>query len=344
MKKFCLIINLCFLFITLGSKAQAQKTFADHWLFKGVAVSEPGYFLWGASPIEDEKGCIHLFIARWKIEHTFDTGWRSHSEIGHYVSDSPEGPFKFSDLALAGTGKETWDKYGIHNPAIHKVGNKYVLLYISNNNYKRPFHPSNQCIGMMTSNSLYGPWKKVGKDGLILSPSKNPKHWTYKASNGVNNPAFLQHPDGGFLLYFKSEGGKMGVAFAENLEGPYVMFPRPVTKNDLSIEDGYAFNWKGQICLLTTDNHGILEKGGGILWKSDNGIDFDKYESGFHVFPSYLPKDNTVKFKQNYGPFPKFERPQVLMREGQPSYLFVPSGANMFGDDETVVHVLKFEY
>ena len=336
-----LVLALCLL--VLGLNTNAQQPFSDHLKFMGVAVEEPGYFLWGSSPIEDENGKIHLFVARWKIEHTFDTGWRSHSEIAHYVGDSPVGPFKFSDLALGGSGKDTWDKYGIHNPAIHKVGDKYVLLYISNNNYQRPYHPSNQCIGMMTATSLYGPWKKVGKDGLILAPSTNPKHWTYNASNGVNNPAFLQHPDGGFLLYFKSEGGKMGMAFAENLEGPYVMFPRPVTKNNLSIEDGYAFNWNGKICLLTTDNHGILEKGGGILWKSTNGIDFDEYESGFHVFPSYLPNGKTIKFKQNYGPAPKFERPQVLMKDGQPAYLFVPSGANMHGGDETLVHVLKYE-
>ena len=40
---------------------------------KSNVLNKIGYFLWGASPIEDEKGCIHLFIARWKIEHTFDT-------------------------------------------------------------------------------------------------------------------------------------------------------------------------------------------------------------------------------------------------------------------------------
>ena len=112
-------------------------------------------------------------------------GWRSHSEIAHYAR--LRGRFKFPDLALGGMGKDTWDKYGIHNPAIHKVGNKYVLLYISNNKYRRPPYPSNQCIGMMTAESPYGPWKKVGKEGMILAPSTNPKHWTYKATNGLTS-------------------------------------------------------------------------------------------------------------------------------------------------------------
>ena len=342
-------LRMSILLLIIGSlcalpclNAQTKQSFADHWQFKGVAVQEPGYFLWGASPIRGEDGTVHLFVARWALEHAFDPGWRSHSEIAHYVSKNPEGPFTFSEVVLNGTGKDTWDRCGIHNPAIHKVGDKYVLLYISNDNYQRPPHPANQRIGMMVSDDLYGPWKKVGKDGCILAPSENPKNWTYKASNGVNNPAFLQHPDGGYLLYFKSEGGKMGVAVAEHLEGPYVIFPRPVTKNNMSIEDGYALLLDGKICLLTTDNHGIVEAGGGILWKSDNGIDFDEYEQGFRLFPSYLPEGALDKARLNYGPYAKFERPQVLMNDGRPQYLYVPSGSNIYGGKETLVHVLKY--
>lgn len=63
-----------------------------------------------------------------------DPGWRSHSEVAHYVGDSPTGPFKFSDVALKGTGLDTWDKFGIHNPQIQKIGYQYVLMYIANDN------------------------------------------------------------------------------------------------------------------------------------------------------------------------------------------------------------------
>lgn len=288
------LLSLILLF-SLGVHAQLTKSFADHWKFRGIAVEEPGYHLWGASPIWGEDGKVHLFIARWKTEYAFDPGWRSHSEIAHYTSDTPQGPFHFSDIVLNGSGKDTWDKCGIHNPAIHKVGNKYVLLYISNNNYQQPPHPANQRIGMLISDNLYGPWKKAGKDGCILSPSSDPEHWTYQAKNGVNNPAFLQHPDGRFLLYFKSQNSKMGLAFANQLEGPYTMSPKPVTQNKGTIEDGYAFIMNNKICLLTTDNHGIIERGGGILWKSDDGLDFNEYEAGFHLFSKYLPKETLEK-------------------------------------------------
>lgn len=331
----------------IGKIAPAQNLisdFAESWEYIGIAVEESGYTIWGSSPIMDEKGRVHLFVARWPAELKVDPGWRSHSEIAHYVGETPEGPFVFSDTALIGTGKDTWDKFGVSNPAIHKIGEKYYLFYIGNNNPKPPIHPSNQCIGLAVSDGLFGPWKRIGNTGLILKPPQNPDFWNYKPSNGVNNPAFLKHPNGGYFLYFKSEKGKMGVAIAENPEGPYVQLPFPVTQNNQTVEDGYAFVMKGKICLLTTDNHGIIESGGGILWTSDDGIKFDEYEKGFHRINAYTEVDMS-KVAVHYGPksrkYAKFERPQVLLIDGKPQYLYVPSGCNIYGGKSTVSYVLK---
>ena len=319
-----------------------HHTIADHWEYIGIAVEEPGYCIWGASPIFGTDGKIHLFVERWPGTRV-EPGWRGESEIAHYVSNIPEGPFRFSDLALTGTGKETWDKCAVHNPAIHKVGDQYVLLYIGNNNPKIPPHASNQCIGMAVSKNLNGPWNRVGTDGKILSPPDNPKYWNYKATNGVNNPAFLQHPDGGFFLYFKSQGGKMGLAVAEKLEGPYVQMPFPVTRNNQAVEDGYAFNWQNQFCLLTTDNHGLIEKGGGILWKSADGIHFDDKEQGFYPVVKYLGEERLKKAVNHYsGKIIKFERPQVLLIDGKPAYLYVASGFHFFGGGSPVNYVMRY--
>ncbi len=270
-----------------------------------------------------------------------DPGWRSHSEIAHYIADKPEGPFTFSDVALTGTGKDTWDKFGAHNPTIHKIGDKYYLFYIGNNNPERPAHPSNQCIGLAVSENLNGPWKRVGENGLILSPPQNPDYWNYKPTNGVNNPAFLQHPDGGYFLYFKSQDGKMGVAISENPEGPYVQLPLPVTRNNQAVEDGYVFVMDGEICLLTTDNHGLIEKGGGILWRSDDGIHFAEKEQGYFPFTKYISEKHTQIATQIYGSMIKLERPQVLILDSKPAYLYAPSGFNIYGGESTVSYILK---
>lgn len=328
--------------------AQAVKipanSFADQWEFKGVGIQEKGYHIWGTSPIIDEEGRTHLFADRWPMEYGVDPGWRSHSEIAHYVSDNPGGPFVFSDVALRGTQTDTWDKYGVHNATIYKIGGQYALLYISNDNYRQPPHPANQNIGMAISKSLSGPWTKVNGDGKILSTPRNPAYWNYKAANGVVNPALLIYK-GGFFLYFKSQNAKMGLAFAENLEGPYVQLPVPVTANNQRIEDGYAFVFNDQICLLTTDNDGILKQGGGLLWKSEDGINFKSYESGYHLINEYLQDTFVMTPRWYYGPktLMKFERPQVLMKDGKPAWLYVASGCNIYGGESTVSYVLKFK-
>ncbi len=344
-KRLSLLILLISFLLTTFSNAQEKDIFANHWQFVGVAISEPCYTIWGTSPIIGPDGKIHLFVARWPCELKVDPGWRSHSEIAHYVGDSPEGPFHFSDVTLTGSGKDTWDRFGAHNPVIHKVKDQYVLLYIGNNNPKQPPHPSNQCIGMAVSKSLYGPWEKVGTDGKILDPPDDSKYWNYKAGNGVNNPAFLQHPNGGFFLYFKSQGGKMGLAIAEKLEGPYVQLPFPVTQNNMAVEDGYVFYYKNRFCLLTTDNHGLIQKGGGILWSSDDGIHFKIKEQGFKRVGEYTEVDMS-KVTTHYGPkdraYVKFERPQLLIIDDKPKYLYVPSGRNIYGGDCTISYVLKF--
>lgn len=325
--------------------ARADSSFADQWQFIGPAVEEAGYTIWGTSPIIGTDGNVHLFVARWPCDLKVDPGWRSDSEIAHYMGARPEGPFHFSDIALKGTGTETWDKFGMHNPTIHKVEDVYILLYIANDNPVQPPHPANQKIGMATAKSLSGPWQKVGKDGLILSAPDEKAYWNYNSSNGVNNPAFLKHPMGGYFLYFKSHQAKMGLAIAQNLQGPYVQLPFPVTANDKIIEDGYVFLMDGRVRLLTTDNHGMIEPGAGILWTSSDGIKFEEYEKGMHRISDYVDLDPAV-VTIHYGPtdqhYTKPERPQLLLMDGKPGYLYVSSGHNIYGGDCTISYVLKY--
>ncbi|MBD0832929.1 glycoside hydrolase family protein [Aestuariibaculum sediminum] len=349
MKQF--LIAIATIFTTVMVYGQNMTSFADQWEFIGTAINEPGYTIWGTSPIMDEDGHVHLFVARWPCELNVDPGWRTHSEIAHYIGDNPEGPFKFSDIVVEGdiniiteSTQSIKKIYAPHNPTIKKINDQYALLYIVNTGIEK--HPSNQYICMAVSKSLNGPWKKVGDNGKILDTPNNPEYWNYKATNGVNNPTLLQHPNGGYFLYFKSEKAKMGLAIAENLSGPYIQMPFPVTANNQSIEDGYAFVYNNQFCLLTTDNHGIIESGGGILWKSDDGIHFNDYEKGFHRINQYTNinmKDVAVHYGPKNRTYAKFERPQILFQNNQPAYVYMPSGTNIFGGDCTVSYILKFK-
>lgn len=321
-----------------------ESGFCQSLEYAGIAVQEPGWHIWGCSPIAGKDGKIHLFVERWPVKIPFDIGWRQDSEIAHYVADKPEGPFKFSDVCLKGTGTDTWDRYAPCNSHIQEVDGKYALFYIANANGMTqgiPGHTSSQRIGLAIAPSLNGPWKKAGKDGLVLAPSDDPKHWTYRAGNGVVNPAFLKRPDGKYLLYYKSAKAKMGVAVADQLEGPYVHQPTPFTTNQTAIEDGYAFASGGKFYFLTTDNHGILERGGGLLWESADGLQFDPVPTlGFHAPRAYLPKVDPKIVRHYYGAG-SLQRPQVLMRDGKPAYLYLASGTVTNGGDGTVCIVLK---
>ena len=204
-------------------------------------------------------------------------------------------------------------------------------------------HPGTQRIGMAVADSPDGPWRKVGKDGLILSPSEDPKHWTHGSQ--VVNPAFLKRPDGKYLIYYKSNdhgrGARMGVAIADNLEGPYVHQPAPFTANNRTIEDGYAFMTGGRFYFLTTDNHGLFMRGGGLLWQSADGLAFDPVpQSGFKPPRFYLPKAEPGRSRNYYGAG-SFQRPQLLVEDGRPTHLYAASGSVVTGADGTVCYLFK---
>ncbi|MCG9792293.1 glycoside hydrolase family protein [Flavobacterium algicola] len=329
---------------------KVPTSMSDRWKFVGQAVNEPGYDIWGSSPIRDEEGNIHLFCARWPSDTPFKTAWRYKSEIAHYTANNPEGPFQFKDVIGKGKNNQKWNAAGFHNPSVKKIDNQYVIVYIANDGDQN--HGPSQRIGMLISDNLNGPWSEIPNENTpLLSPPADATIWCYESALGVNNPSLIKHPNGSYLLYFKAkEGAKgkvsMGVAVSSNLKGPYIIQPNPITTNNVRIEDGNAFLWRNKICLMTTDNHGILEEGGGLLWVSEDGLTFNSEPlSGFHNFQNYYLKGSIPKVANpRYGVKVKFERPQLLMdANNEPEYLYCPSGVALDGSDGTNSYVLKYQ-
>lgn len=321
-----------------------ESALAKALVWHGIAIEETNFTIWGASPILAD-GQVHLFAARWP-ETNVDPAWRKSSEIAHYVGDKPEGPFRFQEVVLQGSGRTgEWDAFAPHNPEIQRFGDTFALCYIANSDFHQPPHPFNQQIGMVLSKSVNGPWEKVGPTGLILGPSPDPRHFTH--GKQVVNPALLKVGDK-FHLYYKTrshEGTVYALAVADQLTGPYRMLDQPLTAEGVFIEDGSAFMWDGKICLLTTDNHGKVTgvRGGGALWVSDDGIHFKSEwtQLGFDLIPRYIAGYDPSRVKKVYGGDPKFERPKVLCLDGRPAWLYAPSGWNVTGGPRTVSHVLK---
>ena len=317
---------------TVGQE-KPNRSWADRLEYVGIAVEEPGYHVWGSSPVVGPAGKTHLFVARWPVENKFKA-WLTHCEIARYASDQPEGPFSFQEVVVKGSGEQgSWDFQSPHNPSVQKVGDRYVLTYIANAGGKKSECVSSQRIGMMIADSPEGPWKKVVENGPLLAPSTDPAVWCFESSVGVNNPALLEHPDGRFFLYYKAmkkgDIRRMGVAIADQVEGPYVFNPDSLTSNKTTIEDGYAFCENEIVFLLTTHNR----EGAGYLWASDDGVKFGDPTVGFDKMSRYLDTNSIPKASVFRGK--KFERPQILVQDGHPTHLYVAAGANINGGTGT---------
>lgn len=336
-----LIFGFCCLFCLLGPiygrEPILKKNWAERLQYVGVILEEVNYHIWGSSPIWGNDGKVHIFasripVAEDKPTNGFNQLWYTHSEIAHYVSDKPEGPFKFVEVLLkpGQAPPGSWDSGTQHNPSIKNIDGLFVLTYISNTTtatipYDRK--TTKWGIGMMTAKDINGPWKKVG---MVLEDS--------------TNPALVKHPNGKYYMYpgvrrpLNMYGGNAhGVAIADKLEGPYLPYPDVVVNNSRYIEDPYVFVYDQTIYMLVTDN----TRSKALLLTSEDGLHFEFNEGvlGFDNMAAYIPTEK-VDAAPNYR-HPKFERPQLLLKDGAPTYLYAPGGANINGGKGTCCYLFK---
>lgn len=287
----------------------------------GRILEEEGWNVWGCSPIWGEDGKVHVFFSRWLGEHK---NWLDKSEIAHAVADKPEGPYKVVGTVLKGRGAGHWDAHTIHNPTIQKVGNKYALFYIGNNldiaNEQNMHHAGTQRVGLAIADDLNGPWEIISDKEPILEVSNNKKDWD---SFLTTNPALLQHPNGEFWLYYKAwdrhndNMRKMGIAVAKNIEGPYKKIKgNPVVsfshmKPKRQVEDAYVFQHKNKFYMVMRDM-GVFHPHVGLILESEDGVNWSDPKLGYKTSADYFG-----------GAIERFERPQVLMKDGKPAYLFL---------------------
>lgn len=327
--------------------------------FIGPVVDEPDWFVWCFSPLMTEDGKVHAFASRWPAKEGME-GWsEKNAEIAHYVSDSPEGPFKYVSTVLS--SKDFPDKQTMmapHNPRLEYIDGKYICLFICQD-------PScsvkcgNMRVCMIIADDINGPWRFAGENnGVMVSTSDNPSHWTYKSVIGVDNPAFLKI-DNKYYIYYKCGtpkqlDAKYGYAVSDKLEGPYVMCDAPVTDNIAYIEDAQAFSMDNKYYLLTTDNFGknCGVFGNLILWESNDGLKFSLKDAKIalgNLFDYWGTIEDEKALKATKGVFfrsesGKLERPAILKVNGVPQYIYGAGGANLRGKSISEPYVLKIEW
>jgi len=335
-----------------GAPVKRLSAMASGMQWVGKAVDEPNFYVWCTSPIMSSDRKVHLFCSRWPKKLGMN-GWMTHSEIAHYIGDQPEGPFRFVNTAISANPGSPWNN-SVLNPAIFKFEETFVLLYVTFDHRDDSPYRGGQTLPcgkmytcMATSNSINGPWVKKGEDGMIVFPSKDPKHYSFQ-SWSLDNPTMLQY-NGTFYIYFKSgrEQFKSRYCYATSnqLEGPYKLGDEPCTDNINYIEDATVFIWKKKICLLTDDNMGSHTgvPGRGILWQSESPVQFRVADAsiGFLKILDYYKNLDLTRTRNLYGNELKFERPGILMIDGKPAYFYGPSGVNLEGADHTCSYVMK---
>ncbi|MGC6431389.1 MAG: glycoside hydrolase family protein [Jejuia sp.] len=340
----------------INERQSVKNDIPNEFVYKGIALEVEGMHIWGASPILDTNGRTHLYVSQWPIskENPQDfSGWYKESQIAHYVSDSPEGPFELVGIAVP-------DMNGVfnspHNPTVKYYDGKYVLCFIVNefNN------PQKQRIVMYVSNDLSDNWEPASRadpDGTILRQSNNNSIWSSKSFRGVTNPTLLKFKDT-YLLYYKgvlcdenkrTDFSKWffgyGVAYSKKLEGPYIFHDKMVTPNTIQIEDAYAYQFQDKIILIGRDIRGHYgSSGGGLTMSSTDGFTFYKSDSyhSYNNLSSYIGFNKMKEYVLYRGDSKgNLERPQFLFKNNTPIYLYMATGLGKSTKFGSTSHVFR---
>lgn len=301
---------------------------------------QEGYWVWCGSVVRGDDGLFHMYASRWPKSVLMHPGWMVASEIIHCVSETAEGPYRFSDVSLGARGAEYWDGRSQHNPRVFRHGDEYVLFYMGSTH---PFEDAakqpekvtldsayctvgraNKRIGVATSKSPYGPWTRSDRPVLDVKPGT---FYSFLTSN----PSPVIHEDGSVTMIFKSRRYKstypyhsdmfLGLAKAPHYKGPYtVIGDKPLFGHGdgfPEVEDPFLWKDEKGYHLLAKDHQGKATgtRGDGLLAHSPDALHWT-------VDPSPLAYDKFVRRTDGtvvkYG---QMERPGGIFENGKLTHL-----------------------
>lgn len=297
-----------------------------------------GYWVWGSSVIQGDDGKYHMYVSRFPKSLPFHPGWMVVSEIVHAISPTPEGPYKFSDVALPARGAQYWDGRSTHNPRIFKYNHKYYLIYMgSTHPFEEPSYEeltldskwcivgrANKRVGLAVADSPYGPWKRLDEPILKTEPNT---FYSYLTSN----PSPVVRKDGSVLMIFKgrahTENGRysnmaLGIASAPSIEGPYTVQndKKPIFQVEGQGEAEDPFLWEDErgFHIIFKDHVAKFtgEKGGGVMAHSQDGINWIVDEDAKAYSRTVEWEDGDIEMQG------QLERPFLFFENGVPAYVF----------------------
>ncbi len=203
-----------------------ERTMRMHYSPAKGLSPEPGVMRRDPSDIIKVADLYYVWYTRSNVAHGYDaTVWYATSLDGHTWTEKGE--------ALARGRKGTWDEQSVFTPNILKVKRKYYLFYTG---APKPFSNEGNkvtetAIGVAIADSPDGPWQKLAANP-VLRPSQKRWLWLNAPFDSMRvDDACLLVRDGKYWLYYKGRRWndtpahtEMGLAVAEQPEGPYVRF------------------------------------------------------------------------------------------------------------------------
>ncbi len=233
---------------------------------KGIGA-EKGVMRRDPSDIIKVGDLYYVWYSKGKIAPGYDaTVWYATSPDGHTWTEK--------GMALAKGESGGWDGASVFTPNILVAKQRYWLFYTGTSRaYKKAFSPDSK-IGVAVSDSPDGPWERVS-DKPVITNSDDPD----KFDSHLIDDACLIVRGGKYWCHFKGRQlgkgpgqTKMGVAIADEPQGPYVKHENnPVIPGNHEV-----LIWpqgSGVAALIGTT--GPKEITRSILY-SENGIDFSK--------------------------------------------------------------------
>lgn len=356
---------LLILFLTLSFATKAQEDLNIGAMVQPVPEEykfiDPNYHIWGASVVKGYDGLYHMYYSRWKYE-LGHMGWVTDSEVAYAVADKAEGPYEHVSIALPARGKEHWDGTTTHNPTIFKKDGKYYLYYMGCTSHVKAKQPTsmknkdwwiyrnNQRIGVAWADNPAGPWNRLDKPVIDVS-----EDITAPDALMTSNPAINVAPDGSIFAVYKAVGKQDGwkpvdmesedtwhvskgdrvrymVAFADNPLGPFIKHDETVFElkgsedEHMIAEDPFVWSQDGIYYAIVTDIKGRFtgDAGALALMESSNGVDWEQAKHPL-VLPSKILKTDGSRTEY------KVERPQLLVEDGVPTFLYGALGITVNG-------------
>lgn len=299
------------------------------------------YWVWCGSVIKGEDGKYHIFASRWPKALSFSPHWLTNSEVVRAVSDTPAGPYKFEEVVLPPRGEKYWDGKMTHNPVICKSGDTYLLYYTGttyHGDMPTPKNPTtedsplkldahrHERIGLATSKSIFGPWKRRNKPILDTRPNS----WEQYL---VSNAAPFVMPDGKIFLFYKGveklRHHAIGLAVAENYKGPYVRVSDKPFELGVDAEDPTVWFENGKFNMLLLDCGKKYSNKEIFHITSDDLLHWKAETNPVAITKNILWEDG------QYRKMSSTERPQILVENGRAIYVFFATGEKINGEKST---------